>query len=128
MKETVMHISTLNSISSNANGVMRFALGESSVGSILVAKSGQGVCAILLGDDRHVLVQELRGRFPQCPLVEGREDLQRHVAEVITFVDTPAKASICRSICGAPRFSGVSGRRYATFQWARPPATLRSPS
>ena len=86
-----MHISTLNSIASNANAIIRFAFGESSVGSILVAKSGQGVCAILLGDDRLDLAQELRRRFPQSPLVEGPEDLQRHVAEVIAFVDTPAK-------------------------------------
>jgi AraC family transcriptional regulator of adaptative response/methylated-DNA-[protein]-cysteine methyltransferase len=86
-----MHISTLNSITSNANGVIRFAFGESSVGSILVAKSGQGVCAILLGDDRLDLAKELRRRFPQSTLVEGPEDLQDHVAEVIAFVDTPAK-------------------------------------
>src|SRR5262245_43372786 len=86
-----MYISTLNSISSNANGVIRFAFGESSVGSVLVAKSGQGVCAILLGDDPRDLARELRSRFPLSPLVEGPEDLQRHVAEVIAFVDTPAK-------------------------------------
>ena len=86
-----MHISTLNSISGNANGVIRFAFGESSVGSILVAKSGQGVCAILLGDDRRDLARELRRRFPQSPLVEGPADLQRHVAEIVAFVDTPAK-------------------------------------
>lgn len=41
---------------------IRFAVGESSVGSVLVARGGRQICAILLGDDRGVLVHELRGR------------------------------------------------------------------
>src|SRR5262245_54104111 len=87
-----MHISTLNSITSNANCVIRFAFGESSVGSMLVAQSAPGRRAVLLGDDRLALAKELRRRFPQTTLVEGPEDLKDHAAEVIAFVDTPAKA------------------------------------
>ena len=34
-----------------ANTVIRFAVGECSLGSILVAKSERGVCAVLIGDD-----------------------------------------------------------------------------
>ena len=86
-----MNIATLNSISGNADGIIRFAYGESSVGSVLVARSGKGVCAILLGDDRPALASELRSRFPRSPLVEGPMELQHLVAKVIGFVDTPAK-------------------------------------
>jgi AraC family transcriptional regulator of adaptative response/methylated-DNA-[protein]-cysteine methyltransferase len=86
-----MNIATLNSIPGSADGIIRFAFGESSLGSVLVARSGKGVCAILLGDDRPGLASELRSRFPQSPLVEGPVELQHLVARVIAFVDTPAR-------------------------------------
>jgi AraC family transcriptional regulator of adaptative response/methylated-DNA-[protein]-cysteine methyltransferase len=34
------------------NTAIRFAIGECSLGSILVARSERGVCAIFLGDDQ----------------------------------------------------------------------------
>src|SRR5262245_48834440 len=86
-----MNISTLDSISGNADGIIRFAFGESLVGSVLVARGGKGVCAILLGDDRSDLASELRSRFPRSPIVEGPLELQHLVAKIIAFVDTPAK-------------------------------------
>jgi AraC family transcriptional regulator, regulatory protein of adaptative response / methylated-DNA-[protein]-cysteine methyltransferase len=87
-----MNIATLDSISGTANGTIRFAFDESVVGTVLVAKSKKGVCAIFLGDDRPTLVRELQNRFPQSPLVEGPADLQSLAAQVTAFVDTPAKA------------------------------------
>ena len=45
---------------------MRFAVGECSLGSILVAQSAKGVCAILLGDDPDALVRDLQDRFPRA--------------------------------------------------------------
>jgi AraC family transcriptional regulator, regulatory protein of adaptative response / methylated-DNA-[protein]-cysteine methyltransferase len=47
-----------------ANEVIRFAVGESSLGSILVASSETGVAAILLGDDPDKLVRNLQDRLP----------------------------------------------------------------
>jgi AraC family transcriptional regulator, regulatory protein of adaptative response / methylated-DNA-[protein]-cysteine methyltransferase len=44
---------------------IRFAVGECSLGSILVAQSERGVCAILLGDDPETLAHELQDRFPR---------------------------------------------------------------
>jgi AraC family transcriptional regulator of adaptative response/methylated-DNA-[protein]-cysteine methyltransferase len=40
-------------------------VGECSLGSILVAQSERGVCAILLGDDPETLAHELQDRFPR---------------------------------------------------------------
>src|SRR5207237_8570364 len=37
---------------------IRFAVGECSLGSILVAATGRGVCAILLGDDPGALLHD----------------------------------------------------------------------
>ena len=48
--------------------VIRFAVGECSLGSVLVAATDIGVCAILLGDDPEALVHDLEDRFPGATL------------------------------------------------------------
>ena len=45
---------------------IRFAVGECSLGSILVAATDKGVCAILLGDEPEPLVRDLQDRFPRA--------------------------------------------------------------
>ena len=69
---------------------IRFAVGECSLGSILVARSAKGVCAILLGDDPDALVRELQDRFPQATLVGGDAAFEQVVARVVGFVEAPA--------------------------------------
>ena len=68
---------------------IRFAVGQCSLGSILVAQSAKGVCAILLGDDADVLVRNLQDRFPQAILVGGDTAFEQTVAKVIGFVEKP---------------------------------------
>ena len=60
-----------------------------SLGSVLVAASGQGVCAISLGDDPDTLVRELQDRFPKAELIGGDEEFERIVAQVIGFIEAP---------------------------------------
>jgi len=72
-----------------AREVLRFAVGECSLGGILVASSVKGVVAILLGDDPGILVEELQGRFPQAELVGADAAYERLVAEVVGFVEAP---------------------------------------
>jgi AraC family transcriptional regulator of adaptative response/methylated-DNA-[protein]-cysteine methyltransferase len=69
---------------------IRFAVGECSLGSILVAQTARGVCAIQLGDDPDVLVRELQDRFPHAALVGGDSAFERIVAKVVGFVNAPA--------------------------------------
>ncbi|HTG76616.1 MAG TPA: bifunctional DNA-binding transcriptional regulator/O6-methylguanine-DNA methyltransferase Ada [Steroidobacteraceae bacterium] len=69
---------------------IRFAVGECSLGSILVAASERGICAILLGDDPDTLGRRLQDEFPKAELVGGDEDFERLVARVVGFVETPA--------------------------------------
>src|SRR6476660_4895149 len=52
-----------------ANEEIRFAVGETSLGTILVASSKKGVASILLGDDPNGLVRELQDRFPKACLI-----------------------------------------------------------
>jgi AraC family transcriptional regulator of adaptative response/methylated-DNA-[protein]-cysteine methyltransferase len=68
---------------------IRFAVGECSLGSILVAASARGVCAILLGDEPDALARDLQDRFPQAELRAGGEDFDLWVANVVGFVDAP---------------------------------------
>jgi AraC family transcriptional regulator, regulatory protein of adaptative response / methylated-DNA-[protein]-cysteine methyltransferase len=73
-----------------ADADIRFAIGECSLGSILVARSCKGVCAILLGDDPAGLVRDLQDHFPKANLIGGDADFERLVAKVVGFVDAPA--------------------------------------
>jgi len=66
---------------------IRFAVGECSLGPILVAASGRGICAILLGDDPAKLVEELAGRFPKAELRGGEDDFEKLVARVVGMVE-----------------------------------------
>ncbi len=71
-------------------GELRFAVGECSLGAILVAASSIGVCAIFLGDDPQELVDELHKRFPSAALVGGDEAFERLIATVVGFVEAPS--------------------------------------
>jgi AraC family transcriptional regulator, regulatory protein of adaptative response / methylated-DNA-[protein]-cysteine methyltransferase len=68
---------------------VRFAVGECSLGSLLVAATEKGVCAIFLGDDPQQLVCDLQDRFPQAELVGGDEQFERWVAKVVAMVEVP---------------------------------------
>lgn len=72
-----------------ANEDIRFAVGQSSLGAILVASSDKGVAAILIGDDPDGLVRDLQNRFPKAWLVGGDEEYETMVARVVSFVEAP---------------------------------------
>lgn len=72
-----------------AHAEIRFAIGECSLGAILVAQSARGVCAILLGADPEALVRELQDQFPAAALMGGEADFEQLVARVVGFVEAP---------------------------------------
>ena len=69
---------------------IRFAVGQCSLGAILVAATERGVCAIFLGDDPDELLRELQDRFPRADLVGGDAAFEKLVARVVGFVEAPA--------------------------------------
>lgn len=69
--------------------VVRFAVGECSLGAILVAASERGICDITLGDDPALLVQQLQERFAQAELIGDDADFARTIAIVIGFIESP---------------------------------------
>lgn len=72
-----------------AGETIRFAVGECSLGSILVAASERGVCAILLGGDPDQLSRELQDKFPKARLVGGDKAFEHTVAQVVGLVEAP---------------------------------------
>ncbi|HET7501006.1 MAG TPA: bifunctional DNA-binding transcriptional regulator/O6-methylguanine-DNA methyltransferase Ada [Kofleriaceae bacterium] len=68
---------------------IRFAIGQCSLGAILVAATTRGVCAILLGDDPEALLHDLERRFPRARLIGGDAGFERVVAQVVGLVEQP---------------------------------------
>lgn len=70
--------------------VIRFAVGACALGTILVAATEKGVCAIFLGDDADKLVRDLQDQFPRAELIGGEDEFDLWVAQVVGFVEAPA--------------------------------------
>jgi AraC family transcriptional regulator of adaptative response/methylated-DNA-[protein]-cysteine methyltransferase len=82
------------------------AVRPSSLGMVLVGRSAQGVCAILLGDDPDDLIRDLQHRFPGATLRTAGPDLDGTVTAVVELVEAPA----------ARRFDVQLDLRGTTFQ------------
>ena len=70
---------------------IRFAVGESFLGAVLVAATEKGVCAIMLGDDPDALARALQDRFPRAELIGGDQKFERTVAVVVGLVEAPGQ-------------------------------------
>lgn len=75
-----------------AEETLRFAIGQTTLGAILVASSDKGVASILLGDDPDELARDLQDRFPRATLVGGDEGYERLVARVVGMIEAPGGA------------------------------------
>jgi AraC family transcriptional regulator of adaptative response/methylated-DNA-[protein]-cysteine methyltransferase len=71
--------------------VIQFALGSCSLGRVLVGATGEGVCAISLGDDSQTLQDELAARFPRATLSPAEHDFEDVVARVTALIDEPRR-------------------------------------
>jgi len=72
------------------NNDIRFAVGQCSLGAILVAQSERGICAILLGDDPHQLVCDLQDQFRKANLIGADREFEQLIASVVGFIEAPA--------------------------------------
>lgn len=68
---------------------IRFALGECSLGSILVAESDAGICAIFLGDEPEALLSNLEQQFPGAALVGADASYETRIAQIVGLVEAP---------------------------------------
>ncbi len=85
----ILGMTPTNYRSGGTNTEIRFAIGQCSLGAILVAASKRGVCAIFLGDEPDALVRDLQDRFPRSILVGSDAEFEQLVAKVVGFVEAP---------------------------------------
>jgi AraC family transcriptional regulator of adaptative response/methylated-DNA-[protein]-cysteine methyltransferase len=72
------------------NETIRFAIGQSSMGAVLVAMSEKGVCAITMGEDPDALAKDLQDRFPRAEIIGADHAFEDVVARVLALVETPS--------------------------------------
>jgi AraC family transcriptional regulator, regulatory protein of adaptative response / methylated-DNA-[protein]-cysteine methyltransferase len=77
-------------MTTSSQTTIHFGIADSTLGTIAVARSRKGVCAILFGDDRRALLADLRRRFPRATLAEDAAGLKATLARITRFVDSPA--------------------------------------
>ena len=106
---------------------IRFAVGECSLGAILVAASEAGVCAILLGDDPGCARARSPGSLPARVVRRRRSRVRAHRRQGRRLRRaTVGRGSTCRSTFAARRFSSGSGTRCARSRRDRRAATPTS--
>lgn len=71
---------------------IRYAVGLSSLGCVLIAATDLGVSAITLGDAAAPLVADLRRRFPRAELREADAGFAKWVEAIVHIVDEPSEA------------------------------------
>ena len=86
----VLGMTPLNFRAGGTNTAIHFAIGECSLGAILIAKSERGVCAIFIGDDPALLARDLQDRFPRANLIGGDRKFEALVAKVVGFIEKPS--------------------------------------
>lgn len=68
---------------------IRFAVGQCSLGSIVVASSERGVCWVALGSDPNELIEELQRRFANAELVGGDPEFEAMVSSIVGLIEDP---------------------------------------
>lgn len=74
-----------------AGATIRFAVGECSLGSVMVAATDKGVCAIAFGDGPEALVEDLQDRFPKATLLGADDRFESWIGAVIAAIEEPAR-------------------------------------
>jgi O-6-methylguanine DNA methyltransferase len=67
-----------------------FSIGESALGAVLVARSTDGVCAILIGSVAAELESDLATRFAYSKLVRNDRKLSDDLGKILRFIETPS--------------------------------------
>lgn len=74
-----------------AHMTITFGAGPCSLGTVLAGRTDRGVCAVLLGDDGNLLVEELQRRFPKARLVRGDVSFEATLRQVTSLIDAPGR-------------------------------------
>lgn len=69
-----------------------YTFGQSSLGHVLVARNGKGICALLIGSDRERLAADLRKDFPEAQAAAADTQLAHDVAAAVAMIENPRQA------------------------------------
>lgn len=69
--------------------IIRYGLGTCPLGTVLIAQSDKGICAVLLGDDSQLLLEDLQQRLPKATLIAGDHSFQKVIDEVTRVIQQP---------------------------------------
>jgi AraC family transcriptional regulator of adaptative response/methylated-DNA-[protein]-cysteine methyltransferase len=97
-------------------GQIRYAVGQTVRGTVLVGRSRQGICAIFLGENTKELYEQLTGAFPDVELIAARQSLLGELGQIVGFIDkgivesainldiggTPLQQKVWQALCGIP--------------------------
>lgn len=62
---------------------IEYAIVETDLGKLLVAKTGKGICSVSFGDDNETLFENLRGEFSKAEIVENDKNLKIYVEAIL---------------------------------------------
>jgi methylated-DNA-[protein]-cysteine S-methyltransferase/AraC family transcriptional regulator of adaptative response/methylated-DNA-[protein]-cysteine methyltransferase len=68
-----------------------FATGQSTLGTVLVARGSRGICAIFIGTTTEELTADLAAQFPKSALVWHDGNLDGDLEKILRFIETPAQ-------------------------------------
>lgn len=72
---------------SQVEGPVRFAIGRTVLGKVIVGRSRHGICAILLGKEPQDLRDQLAAAYPGVELQADQAALERELGQIVAFVD-----------------------------------------
>jgi AraC family transcriptional regulator of adaptative response/methylated-DNA-[protein]-cysteine methyltransferase len=70
---------------------LHYAIGQCSLGFVLIARAERGVCAVLLGDDPESVTTELEKRFAPTSLLRRDEELAEYLSQVVGLIEVPGR-------------------------------------
>jgi AraC family transcriptional regulator, regulatory protein of adaptative response / methylated-DNA-[protein]-cysteine methyltransferase len=83
--------------------ILRFGYGDTTLGTIVVAKSKRGIAALFIGDDCAKLLRDLQDAFPKAAFVPDQTGLAQTIAEAAALVDAPRiRGDLVLDLCGSP--------------------------
>jgi AraC family transcriptional regulator of adaptative response/methylated-DNA-[protein]-cysteine methyltransferase len=97
-------------------GPIRFAVGRTVLGNVVVGRSQRGICAIFLGEEAQALRDQLVAAFPGIELQADQAALESELNQVVAFIDkdtsegvinldiggTVFQQKVWQALCGIP--------------------------
>jgi len=89
---------------SQVEGPIRFAVGQTVMGKVIVGRSQRGICAIFLGEETQALRDQLAAAFPASELQADQVALERELNQVVAFIDKDSAEGVINLDIGGSAF------------------------